>query len=187
MMLENCAPYVALPTLAAIIHVESAGNPLALYVNGIERQPTPVRNRDEAVAEAGHYVARGYSVDLGLMQVNSRNLATFGVTMTQMLDPYACTNIRIGATILAADYNRASMMYGPGQRALRAALSAYNTGSFYRGARYVARYTGSTLQTKPHPPVMFMAISPVASSILPVDSFTADTELPPAEWDAAVN
>ena len=186
-MLESCAPYVALPTLVAIIHVESAGNPFALHVNGIERQPAPIRNRDEAVAKARYYITRGYSVDLGLMQVNSRNLATFGVTMTQMLDPYACTNVRIGATILAADYTRASMVYGPGQRALRAALSAYNTGSFYRGARYLARYTGSTLQTKPHPPVVFMATSPIAASILPVDSFRADTELLAAEWGAAVN
>lgn len=187
MLLENCASYVALPTLAAIIHVESAGNPLALYVNGIERQPAAIRNRDEAVAKARYYITRGYSVDLGLMQVNSRNLATFGVTITQMLDPYACTNVRIGATILVADYTRASIVYGPGQAALRAALSAYNTGSFYHGARYLARYTGSTLQTKPHPPVMFTTTSPIASSILPVDSFSADTELPPAEWDAAVN
>ena len=178
-MLESCAPYVALPTLVAIIHVESAGNPFALYVDGIERQPAPIRSREEAVAKARYYIMRGYSVDLGLMQVNSRNLVTFGATITQMLDPDACTNIRIGATILAADYSRASIRYGPGQRALRAALSAYNSGSFYRGARYVARYTGSTRQTKPHPPV--------ASSMLPVDPFTADTEQALTEWDAAVN
>jgi type IV secretion system protein VirB1 len=97
---------------------------------------------EEAAKITEQYIARGYSVDLGLMQVNSRNLAALGVTIEQMLDP--CTNIRGGAKILTADYVAAARTRGEGQRALEAALSAYNTGDFYRGFvnGYVAQYYG---------------------------------------------
>ena len=46
--------------------------------------------------------------------------------------------------ILTADYAEAARSRGDGQPALQAALSAYNTGSFYRGFAngYVARYYG---------------------------------------------
>ena len=91
---------------------------------------------------AERYIARGYSVDIGLMQVNSRNLAALGITVEQVLDP--CTNIHAAATILTADYAAAARTRGDGQAALQAALSAYNTGDFYRGFAngYVARYYG---------------------------------------------
>ena len=78
------------------------------------------------------------------MQVNSRNLQALGIAVFQAFDP--CTNIRAGATILSADYADASRLRGPGQAALQAALSAYNTGDFYRGFEngYVARYYGGS-------------------------------------------
>ena len=137
-----CAPNVAPATLEAVINVESGGNPLALNVNGLSVQPPPARDIREAAKVAASFIARGYSVDLGLMQVNSRNLVTLGLTVQQVLDP--CTNIRGGATILTADYAEAVRTRGEGQSALQAALSAYNTGDFYRGFAngYVARYYG---------------------------------------------
>jgi type IV secretion system protein VirB1 len=137
-----CAPNVAPVTLQAIVEVESGGNPLALNINGIRVQPTAARDAREAAQVAERYIARGYSVDIGLMQVNSRNLAALGTTVEQVLDP--CTNIRAAATILTADYADAARTRGEGQPALQAALSAYNTGDFYRGFAngYVARYYG---------------------------------------------
>ena len=93
-----CAPNVAPATLEAVISVESGGNPFALNVNGLSVQPPPARDIREAAKVAASFIARGYSVDLGLMQVNSRNLVTLGLTLQQVLDP--CTNIRGGATIL---------------------------------------------------------------------------------------
>ncbi len=136
-----CAANVAPITLQAVIEVESGGNPLALHVNGIEAQPV-ASDVAQAVQLAESYIAHGYSVDLGLMQVNSRNLRALGVGVFQAFNP--CTNISAGATILSADYANASRLRGPGQAALRAALSAYNTGDFYRGFEngYVARYYG---------------------------------------------
>ena len=137
-----CAPNVAPATLEAVISVESGGNPLALNVNGLAAQPPPARDVRDAARVAASFIARGYSVDLGLMQVNSRNLVELGLTVQQVLDP--CTNIRGGATILAADYAEAARTRGEGQPALQAALSAYNTGDFYRGFAngYVAHYYG---------------------------------------------
>ena len=137
-----CAANVAPVTLEAVVRVESGGNPLAVTVNHLAGpQPRPA-TLAESVAIAQAYVARGDSVDLGLMQVNSRNLAALGTTMVQVLDP--CANVRAGAAILTADYAEAVRSRGAGQGALQAALSAYNTGSFDRGFAngYVARYYG---------------------------------------------
>jgi type IV secretion system protein VirB1 len=137
-----CAPNVAPITLQAMARVESGDNPLAIHVNGIRVQPLPARNAEQAARAAETYIARGYSVDIGLMQVNSRHLVTLGVTVGQMLDP--CRNIHVAATILTADYAAATRVRGEGQLALQAALSAYNTGDFYRGFAngYVVRYYG---------------------------------------------
>lgn len=137
-----CAATVAPVTLQAIIQVESGGNPLAINVNGLRVQPPPATTAAEAAKVADTYIARGFSVDIGLMQVNSRNLPSLGVTVAEVLDP--CINIRSGGEIMTANYAEAARVRGPGQAALQAALSAYNTGDFYRGFGngYVARYYG---------------------------------------------
>ena len=135
-----CAANVAPVTLDAVIAVESHGNPLAINVNHLPQpQPRPA-SVAEAAMTAESYIRRGFSVDLGLMQVNSRNLPTLGVTVAAVLDP--CTNIRAGGAVLTANYAEAARTLGDGQAALQAALSAYNTGDFSRGFRngYVARY-----------------------------------------------
>ena len=161
-----CAPNIAPATLAAVIRVESGGDPLALHVNGLRLQPPPAKTAAEAARIAESYVRRGFSVDLGLMQVNSRHLATHGVTMEAVLEP--CTNIRIGAAILTDNYAAAARTLGDGQPALQAALSAYNTGDFVRGFAngYVARYfaPGAT-------PVGHMMLA------APANPYTADTSV----------
>jgi len=129
-------------TVEAVVGVESGGNPVALKVNRLPGpQPRPA-SVAEAVRIAESYIARGYSVDIGLMQVNNRNLPALGYTIEQVLDP--CTNIAAGGRILTANYADAARRMGEGQPALQAALSAYNTGNFSAGFRngYVARYVG---------------------------------------------
>jgi type IV secretion system protein VirB1 len=136
-----CAANIAPVTLEAVIEVESRGDALALHVNGQATQPHRPADAREAAVLARNYIAQGYSVDLGLMQVNSRNLPALGYTVEEVLnDP--CTNIRAGAAVLTADYAAAVRVHGEGQAALQAALSAYNTGDFNRGFAngYVARY-----------------------------------------------
>lgn len=126
-----CAMNVAPVTLNAIIHVESGGNPLTIHVNHAAEQPLPARTVQQAAATARRFIADGYSVDLGIMQINNRNLAVLGYTIEDALD--ACLGITGGAAILSADYGRAAMQFGEGQNALLAAISAYNTGDFARG------------------------------------------------------
>jgi type IV secretion system protein VirB1 len=162
-LLLACAPEVAPATLQAVIAVESGGVPHALHVNGLTPQPRP-GSREEAIALARHYLDLGYSVDMGLMQVNSGNLARLDLSVAQLYDP--CTNLSAGARVLSAQYRRAAASLGEGQAALQAALSAYNTGNFRDGLRngYVGRYLGHAGRHS----------SPAA----PVPSpYTADTEV----------
>jgi type IV secretion system protein VirB1 len=172
--LMACAANVAPVTLAAVIRVESAGNPLALHVNGlVGPQPHPTTVAD-AVNEAERAIRLGYTVDLGLMQVNSRNLAALGYSIRQILDP--CTNIRGGASILTADYAEATRSRGEGQAALEAALSAYNTGDFDRGFSngYVGKYFGR--REVPALPVG-LRHETVQRAAPPPNPYTADTQI----------
>jgi type IV secretion system protein VirB1 len=145
-----CAPGVASQTIQAVVEVESRGDPLAIHVNG-GRLPRPALDALDAAKLAQAAIAAGHSVDLGLMQVNSANLPRLGYTAGQMFDP--CTNIAAGAAVLMEGYQRAAARHGPGQAALRAALSAYNTGSPSRGFEngYVARYDGVPAGTAARP------------------------------------
>ncbi|GAB0114829.1 lytic transglycosylase domain-containing protein [Acidisoma sp. C75] len=128
------------PTVAAIIAVESGGDPWAVHVNGLAAAVPHPPNASAATAEALHWIAAGYTVDLGLMQVNSANLAALGVTVADMFEP--CRNIAAGAFILFGDYAAALKAGKTGQDAAAAALSAYNTGNFVAGIDngYVTHY-----------------------------------------------
>jgi type IV secretion system protein VirB1 len=134
---SQCAPSVAPETVLAIIQTESSGYPLALNVNG-GRQPARQSNAADAAATARRFVAAGYSVDLGLGQINSRNMRWLGLTWETVFDP--CTNVAAMARVLTNNYNAALTGRDP-QTALRVALSMYNTGSQTRGFRngYVAK------------------------------------------------
>lgn len=84
--------------LRAIAQNESAMNPAAVNVN------------------------KDKSVDIGLMQINSRHLpalAQYGITRSDLFDP--CTSLNIGAWILAESIAR----YGANWRA----VGAYNAGT----------------------------------------------------------
>jgi type IV secretion system protein VirB1 len=134
---SQCAPSVAPETVLAIIQTESSGKQFALNVNG-GRQPARQSNAADAAATARRFVAAGYSVDLGLGQINSRNMRWLGLTWETVFDP--CTNIAALARVLTKNYNSVKAGRDP-QTALRVALSMYNTGSQTRGFRngYVAK------------------------------------------------
>lgn len=139
-LISQCAYNTHPDTVKAIIKVESAGNPIAIGVNyggGKSRKPN---NATEAALIARSLIANGKNIDMGLMQINSANMKRLGLSTEAMFDQ--CTNIRIGTKILSANYAQAVDIYGPGENALRAALSAYNTGSMVKGFRngYVAKY-----------------------------------------------
>jgi type IV secretion system protein VirB1 len=176
--LMACGASVDPSTLRAIMRVESGGYVYAINVNGAPGQPPPAATAAEATAEAEGWIARGYSVDLGLMQVNNRNLPSLGLTIAQMFNP--CTNIQAGASILTADYLAASAGRSDPQDALKAALSAYNTGSFERGFYngYVAKYYGPGVESGYLPIVTAAAYRPHRTAPAPpTNPYTASPVL----------
>lgn len=168
-MMAACAPNVAPATLERIINVESAGRQLALNANvkwvdvrdkdgkpvmvitpdgqaKPERKkvtfksPIPINSVQDAVTVSYMAIEAGHSVDLSYMQVNSKNLKALGYSVEDMFD--TCKNLAAGARVLTAFYAAALPKYNNEQAALRAALSAYNTGDFEKGYSngYLARY-----------------------------------------------
>lgn len=143
--IEQCAPEIAPQTVQRIIQVESGGNPLALNVNKLpkEQQPHPT-NVDEAVKLTKFWIKLGYSVDAGLMQLNSQHYKRFGITsenMSSLFEP--CNNIRYGARILMEAWESTDKAIDKSDRLLQT-LSIYNTGDSSKGFQngYVSRYSG---------------------------------------------
>jgi len=125
---QECAPWVAPQTMAAIVKTESGFNPLSIGVNGGARLVRQPDNKAEAVATARWLIEKGYNIDLGLGQVNSSNLAKVGLSVEDAFEP--CKNVAAAATILHGNFQAAKGKVQDDQAALHAALSAYNTGSF---------------------------------------------------------
>jgi type IV secretion system protein VirB1 len=119
-----------------LVVTESGGDPLRIHVN---RGPL-VRAASVASGAAivRRYMAAGYTVDVGLAQVNSANFARLGVTIEQVFDP--CTNLGLASILLQTGYGRASRYY-TGVDAISATYSLYNTGTMTGGVRngYAAR------------------------------------------------
>ena len=138
----QCAPNVAPETIAAVVRTESQDNELAINVNGLARKVAQPVSVAQAIEVARSYVAKGYSVDLGLGQINSRNMKALGLTWDTVFEP--CTNIAAAGAVLSGNYHSVRAGLHP-QRALRIALSMYNTGSQSRGFSngYVGRVVGN--------------------------------------------
>jgi type IV secretion system protein VirB1 len=136
-----CAPRVAPETLAAVARTESKFNELSINDN-TTRQVTVPGSRDEAVAIATKAIAQGHSIDLGLMQVNSGNLSSLGLSVADAFDP--CRSLAAAETLLVQGY--APGVEAPDQQAaLLRTLSRYNTGNPAKGFAngYVARVQAS--------------------------------------------
>lgn len=133
-MAQQCAPNVHADTLHRVASVESNFNPFAIGVVGgrLQRQP---HNLAEAVATAQMLETSGYNYSLGMVQVNKKNLAKYGLTPETAFDP--CANLRAGGQILEDCYHRA----GNSSSALGDAFSCYYSGNFKTGYRtgYVAK------------------------------------------------
>jgi type IV secretion system protein VirB1 len=159
-LIVACAPQVASVTMMAIVRVESGGNPLAMNVNGKNRLLRQPRSRQQAIDWSEWLIGRGYSVDMGLAQVNSANLRRLNLSVADLFDP--CANLAAGARILSANYADASRRFGSEQAALQAALSAYNTGNHRKGFSngYVAKVTAAAHGRRP---VLLPAPKPAAN------------------------
>lgn len=147
---QRCAPGVAVETLWAIAQAESHANPHAIGINGNTRLLRRPGSPREAAGWSRWLTRHGYNIDLGLMQINAKNLPGFGLTFETVFDP--CTNIAAAAGLLTRHYLDAAPTWGAGQGGLMAALRAYNTGKVDHsgaGDRYVARVRTRTRTHNP--------------------------------------
>lgn len=179
----SCAPHVAVETLAAVARTESGFDTLALHDNTTGRTYHPA-TREDAIASGVELATVGrHSVDVGLMQVNSANLARMGLTLADAFDP--CRNLAAADRVLVDGYTAPVPGQDP-QPAVRQALSRYNTGNASRGVSngYVARVQASAELVVPALRLRSEAASdqpgplgggaPVTAQPLPP---------PPASWD----
>ena len=109
---SQCAPSLDQNLIAGIAKHESGLSPVVLHDNTTSRSYAPATVSEARTLAADLIHVQGHSVDLGLMQINSRNLAYLGLPESEAFD--ACQSIRAAATLFRA-------------------ISYYNTGSPTRG------------------------------------------------------
>lgn len=131
LLIGLCAPAVHPTTAYYLIQHESKGNPFAIGVNGGPRLSRQPRSEAQAVSIAKMLIKQGFSIDMGYAQINSKNLVRLGVSVEDIFKP--CVNLQAMQAILHANYMQAAAKHGPGQKALQAALSMYNTGHSQKG------------------------------------------------------
>lgn len=172
----QCAPGIAPETLLSVVQVESRFEPLAIGVNGAPRVMVAPTSVDDAVAKAGALIAAGRSIDLGLAQINSKNLSWLGISLPEVFEP--CTNLRAAARILLDGYMRGDASRVGEQAALKTAFSYYNTGHPVRGFSngYVGKVATAAGRIVP-------AIGGASLANLSEGAAGAPPETPPPAWD----
>lgn len=172
----QCAPTVAPETLLSVVQVESRFEPLAIGVNGLPRVTLAPTSVDDAVARAGELIAAGRSLDLGLAQINSKNLAWLGLSLREVFEP--CANLQAAARVLQEGYGRSDPERVGQQAALRTTLSYYNTGHPNRGVGngYVGKVQAAANRIVP---ALGGGIAAASASFPPA----TPAEQPSAAWD----
>ena len=171
----QCAPAVAPETLLSVVQVESRFEPLAIAVNGAPRIAVEATSVDDAVAKASALIQAGRNIDLGLAQINSKNLSWLGLSLADVFEP--CTNLRAAARILQDGYGRSDPARVGEQAALKTALSYYNTGHPARG--FTNGYVGKVVSAAER---IVPAIGGASLANLAEASPSAAPELSPS-WD----
>jgi type IV secretion system protein VirB1 len=132
-----CGPLVDPSTTLRVISVESAGHPYVIHddSNGKTYDAATARG---AANVASILILAGHRIDLGLMQINyDAWLKPTHVSLETVFAP--CTNIRLGTTILSANYAHALSRSGTSGEALYRALSEYNSGNDFTSWDYAER------------------------------------------------
>lgn len=124
-LVRQCASSSDPTVLRSVARVESHFDPFALH-NDTKRISVAALSVAAGAEQAKQWISRGYSVDIGLMQINSGNLSALGMTVEDALDP--CRSLEAGASILSAAYAQGATV-ADRQAALLIALSRYNTGN----------------------------------------------------------
>lgn len=123
--LPDCTvPGMPPENLVAVARQESGLRPYAIRDERTDRSYYP-NTLEEAEALATRLTAQGHLLGVGLMQLTPP--ANFGLSIREALDP--CRNMKAGAQLLADNY----------RRAMREALSRYNSGHPTRSENYARR------------------------------------------------
>lgn len=132
---RSCAPHIGLRTALAIARAESALRPYAVSLNypeesavthGFSSGTLALAKQPESKAQALRWtswlLAHGYTVSIGLMQINTQQAHQLGFTVPDLFDP--CTNISASSRILRKAYVNERTH----PDALDRSLSIYNSG-----------------------------------------------------------
>ena len=191
---HRCAPgiEISLPTLAAVISVESGFAPLSIRVDGRRVEPAP-KTKGEAVAIAVGFMDDGKSVALGLGGIDSGKLSRAGLSIVDAFD--ACRNVAGLAQLLDSELASARKVGPAGAAAERVALLRYGSNAASgSGAGYDVRVAearsklGNDLTTlvlrepgPPRPSIVVREAQPAELSAVPPPA-TAPPKPAPV-WD----
>src|SRR6185312_1661349 len=87
-LVAKCSPGVSPVALEAVAAKESHFDPLALH-NNTRKLTVYAKDVTSAVLQARSWIDAGESVDLGLMQIHTTNLAPLGLTLERAFEPCA--------------------------------------------------------------------------------------------------
>lgn len=155
--LQCSDPYAHRSVMTAIVKVESGGNPWAININnkGVRLLAQP-KTKEEAISWVNWFNDRNYNIDIGIAQVNIKNIKRMGYSPTQFLDP--CLNLKIASQILLDNYKSSSKKTLNSDDAVKLAISAYNTGNFRDGykngyvQKVVNKYYGNNIKLADNTP-----------------------------------
>ncbi|MBX9890398.1 MAG: lytic transglycosylase domain-containing protein [Amoebophilaceae bacterium] len=158
LLILQCATPVAQVKMPAIIKTESQNNPLAIGLNKGYKLKFQPKDPEQAKNWVEYLEKNDYNFDVGLAQINIKNIKKYGYTAKDLLDP--CVNITVGSDILANNYKNAMSGSTSSIEGWQKAISAYNTGNFTSGMRngYVAKVNANSqklaLNDKDIPPIV---------------------------------
>ncbi|EJF84444.1 lytic transglycosylase domain-containing protein [Candidatus Bartonella washoeensis] len=131
MLAAVCAPAIHPTTLSTVVMQKSRGHIYAIGLHNNQKLSYQPSTFKEAIATAEQLKKNGHNFDIGLGQINIKNLEWLGMSLSDLFDP--CKNLKAVQAVLTHCYERAMSKYKSEQTALQAALSCYNTGNFKSG------------------------------------------------------
>ncbi len=128
-LIMHCAPNIDIKLMESIIYVESKGNQYAINVNKGDHLTRQPYNYIEAIGWVNYLEKNNYNFDVGIAQINIKNIHKYGLRGIDALNP--CVNLELANIILVNDYIlvRKTFKYN----LVLNTLSIYNSGNYITG------------------------------------------------------